>query len=558
MVPRVDLSRARDRLPGRPNLRPQRTLLLSGLTGVVTGAGVAAFEWITATQLFERVVEAPLAVQAGALAVGLLVAFGALAWLAGGASPGTADEYIRNFHQPERLSMRPVAGRMLAGVATLGSGGSLGFEGPSLYLGAVVGTAIQARWSRLFSRDDSKVLMVAGAAAGVAAIFKAPATGAVFALEVPFRDDTARRALLPALVGSASGYLTYVAILGTEPLFRIDGAPPFDLRELGGAILLGLLCGVGARGFAWVVGAAKRLATRGHPLVRIAGAAGVLVTLLLLSDVLFGESLSTGSGYRVLDWVGEERSLWLIVALLAIRTIATGATLSGGGVGGLFIPLVVAGALVGAATSAALGDTSNLFTLIGVAAFLGAGYRTPLAGVVFVAEATGRPGFIVPGLLASVAAQLVMGDVSVSAYQARRRVGHLERRFLLSITTAINADVRTVPSDATLEEFQQHLLLTRKVDVPVVDGDHYLGMVSVHDLQAANEEDWSVATVADVLNDEWPLGSTEWTLEQAITAMEDADIDVLPVADGDTFVGIVTTSDIVRLDEILGDRRKEE
>ncbi len=333
MVSRVDLSEARGRLPGRPNLRPQRTLLLSGLTGVVTGVGVAGFEWVTATQLFEHVVEAPLALQAAALAVGLLVAFASLAWLAGGASSGTADEYIRNFHQPERLSMRPVAGRMLAGVATLGSGGSLGFEGPSLYLGAVVGTAIQTRWSRLFSRDDSKVLMVAGAAAGVAAIFKAPATGAVFALEVPFRDDTARRALLPALVGAASGYLTYVAIIGTAPLFRIDGAPPFDLRELGGAILLGLLCGVGARGFAWVVGTAKRLATRGHPLVRIGGASGVLIALMLLSNALTGESLSTGSGYRILEWVTEDRSLWLIIALLAIRTLATGATLSGGGVG---------------------------------------------------------------------------------------------------------------------------------------------------------------------------------------------------------------------------------
>jgi CIC family chloride channel protein len=557
VVSRVDLSRARARLPGRPNLRPQRTLLLSGLTGVVTGAGVAAFEFVTATGLFERVVEAPLAIQAAALAAGLLVAFASLAWLAGGASPGTADEYIRNFHQPERLPMRPFVGRMVAGVATLGSGGSLGFEGPSLYLGAVVGTAIQERWSRLFSRDDSKVLMVAGAAAGVAAIFKAPATGAVFALEVPFRDDTARRALLPALVAAASGYLTYVALLGTEPLFRIDGAPPFDLRELGGAILLGLLCGFGARGFAMVVRTAKRLAGLGHPIVRIGAASAVLVAVMLVSNALFDESLSTGSGYRVLDWVTEDRGFWLIVALLVIRTLATGATLSGGGVGGLFIPLVVAGALVGDATSTALGDESNLFTLIGVAAFLGAGYRTPLAGVVFVAEATGRPGFIVPGLLASVAAQLVMGNASVSAYQARRRMGHLERRFLLSITTAINADVRTVPSDATLEEFQQHLLLTRKVDVPVVDGDRYLGMVSVHDLQAASGLDWSEATVGDVVNDRWPVGSTRWTLEEAITAMEDADVDVLPVADGETFVGIVTTSDIVRLDEILGDRRDD-
>ena len=554
----MDLSRARDRLPGRPDLRSQRTLLLSGLTGVVTGAGVAAFEWITATQLFERVVEAPLALQAGALAVGLLVAFGALAWLAGGASPGTADEYIRNFHQPERLSMRPVAGRMVAGVATLGAGGSLGFEGPSLYLGAVVGTAIQTRWSRLFSRDDSKVLMVAGAAAGVAAIFKAPATGAVFALEVPFRDDTARRALLPALVGSASGYLTYVAILGTEPLFRIDGAPPFDLRELGGAILLGLLCGVGARGFAWVVGTAKRLAARGHPLVRIAGAAGVLVSLLLLSDVLFGESLSTGSGYRILEWVGEERSLWLIVALLAIRTVADGRHPLRWW---RRRPLHPSRRRRGARRCRHVGGSRRHVQPLHPHRCRGLpGRRLPHPPG---RSRLRRRGHRSAGLHRSRSVRLGRrpaghGQPSVSAYQARRRVGHLERRFLLSITTAINADVRTVPSDATLEEFQQHLLLTRKVDVPVVDGDRYLGMVSVHDLQAAGEQDWSVATVGDVVNDRWPVGSTEWTLEQAITAMEDADVDVLPVADGDIFVGIVTTSDIVRLDEILGDRRKEE
>ena len=99
MVPRVDLSRARDRLPGRPNLAaPAHAPAVRPDRGH-HGGGVAGFEWVTATELFERVVEAPLAVQAGALAVGLLVTLASLAWLAGGASPGTADEYIRNFHQ---------------------------------------------------------------------------------------------------------------------------------------------------------------------------------------------------------------------------------------------------------------------------------------------------------------------------------------------------------------------------------------------------------------------------------------------------------------------------
>ena len=103
--------------------------------------------------------------------------------------------------------------------------------------------------------------------------------------------------------------------------------------------------------------------------------------------------------------------------MLGLRCVATAATVSGGGAGGLFIPLVVAGALLGQAFETVAGGAAGLFPLIGVAAFLGAGYRVPLAAVMFVAEATGRPGFIVPALLAAVAGELVMGRASVTAYQ---------------------------------------------------------------------------------------------------------------------------------------------
>jgi CIC family chloride channel protein len=84
----------------------------------------------------------------------------------------------------------------------------------------------------------------------------------------------------------------------------------------------------------------------------------------------------------------------------------------------LFIPLVVGGALLGRAVGGAVhGLDMSLFVVVGVSAFLGAGYRVPLAAVMFVAEATGRPGFVVPGLLAAVAAELVMGGASVTTYQ---------------------------------------------------------------------------------------------------------------------------------------------
>jgi CIC family chloride channel protein len=543
--------------PGRPGigLRDQRVLLLAGITGVLTGAAVAGFDWLTNEQLFQRLLDAPVWVQAAAPLIGLLGAAVVLATIGRGATPSTSDEYIRNFHdRAHPLDLRPVWGRVLAGVLTLGSGGALGYEGPSLYLGSAIGSALQRRWPSWFSRDDAKVLMVAGAAAGVAAIFKAPATGAIFALEVPYRDDNARRMLLPALLAAATGYLTFVTLLGTEPLFSVGGSPPFDLRELGGAVVLGLLCGAGARLYAVVLARAKALSARRPAVVRVPVAGAALAGLAVLSVHLFDAPLTLGPGYRTLGWVTDPgHSLALVGALFGFRLMATTATVAGGGVGGLFVPLVIAGAVTGSALAAVVGDQTTLFPLIGVAAFLSAGYRTPLAGVMFVAETTGRPGFVVPGLIAAVASQLVMGDVSVSPYQASGRLGHLERRFRLPISTVIEADVMTAPSDTTLDEFyRHHLLLNRQAEVPVVDGSAYRGMATLHGLQHVPFDEWAGRKLSEVANEDWPTIDPTASIEDAIRTMEKADIDLLPVIDGPAFIGVITTAGILGLDEILG------
>jgi CIC family chloride channel protein len=98
--------------------------------------------------------------------------------------------------------------------------------------------------------------------------------------------------------------------------------------------------------------------------------------------------------------------------------MSTATVVAGGGVGGLFIPLVVGGAIVGRAVGGLVNPNDpTLYVLLGMAAFLGAGYRVPLAAVMFVAESTGQPGFIVPALFAAVAAELVMGDQSITSFQ---------------------------------------------------------------------------------------------------------------------------------------------
>lgn len=537
--------------------RSREVLLLSAVTGALTGLSVVAFEWLAGEQALERLYELPVAIQVVAPTVGLVLAGLALRWFAAGASPATSDEYIRNFHDRSHiLDLRPALGRVVASAATLGSGGALGFEGPSLYLGSAIGTSLQVRFRRLFTLTDTKVLMVAGAAAGVAAIFKTPATGAIFALEVPFRDDTAKRMLLPALVGSVAGYLVYVAFYGTEPLFPIGGSPPFGVRELAGAALVGLLAGVGARGFAALTDAAKGMATSGRPLLRALAAGLGLGVLVLVSRAIYDESLTLGSGYNVITWLlTGERAWWALALLLVLRTLATAVTVAGGGAGGLFVPLVVGGALVGTLCGGGLAEPSQtLFPVIGVAAFLGAGYRTPLAAVMFVAESTGRPGFIVPGLIATVISQLVMGSSSVSRFQSGSRAGHLEQRFALPLTVAIQGDVVTAPPDVTLEELlSTTLVMTRHTTAPVVERGAYLGLVSLDDLRTVPREDWATTTAGSIARDEAPHARAWWTVEDAVRAMDRTGHGLLPVTDdAGGFVGIVTTTDLLRLDEILG------
>ncbi len=394
-------------------------MLLAAFVGAVTGLGVAGFD-SAVTRGVDAMNALPLWVTAVAPFVGLSIAGLVLYYLGGGASPSTADEYLHAFHDPGyRLAIRPLVARMIAGITTLGSGAPMGLEGPSLYLGAGIGDTLQRRFPRLFSARRRRLLLVAGAGAGVAAIFKTPATGAVFALEVPYQDDLARYMLGPTLIASATSYLVFVAFHGTSPLLTVTGSPPFSFKDLAAAVALGLLAGVGARIFAWLIRQAKHISSSIPALIRIPAAGAALGIFFVVARLTAGENLTTGPGYDTIRWaLDPTHSVWLIATILVLRCLATSATIAGGGVGGLFIPLVVAGALMGRIVGGSLHalDTS-LFTVIGVAAFLGAGYRVPLAAVMFVAEATGRPGFVVPGLLAAVVAELIMGRRSVTSYQ---------------------------------------------------------------------------------------------------------------------------------------------
>ena len=546
--------------------RNPRLLAASAATGVIVALLVAAFETVAVRIVLERVLDQHLAVLVLAPVLGIVVSKLLLRAVGGGTSGSTSDEYIRAFHERQpSIPIRYLPAKLLAGVATIGGGGAVGLEGPSIYAGSSTGLFVHRRLGRFFRRDEARILLTAGAAAGVAAVFKTPATGVIFAIEAPYRDDVTPQALLPSLIASAASYVTFVFLVGSTPVVPFLGegglgageavsVVDVQIGDLLGALILGIAAGLGGRGFAWLVRRAKHAThTIGWPR-RAVAAAAVMAGLTLLADVVFDEVLSLGPGIRAMEWVVQQDALELIALLFGIRVAATLATVLGDGVGGLFIPLATLGVIVGQFVGVALdAKSTGLYATLGLAAFLGAGYRAPIAAVMFVAESTGAAAFVVPALVAAAVSQVVGGPSSVVEYQRSKRLGHLEQRFTLPLSSILTTDVFTVPPDATVSEFvYMHVLGRRERVVPVVSGSAYLGMAQLSQLSSVSRDEWETTTVESMMTTDLPAGSPSWTVRDAVVAMEGADIEVLAVTDSaDNFIGVVTEDDVVRLGEIL-------
>lgn len=543
-----------------PAGRLSRLLLASIGVGVAVGLAVAVLEYVVIEFMLERVLHWPLYLQAAAPLVGLLASTAILRSIGRGCSSSTSEEYISEFHaRSPSFAMVPFRARMLGGVATIGFGGALGMEGPSIYMGSAIGLEIQRRFERLLGRDSAKLLLTAGAAAGVSALFQAPATGLIFALESPYRDDIAHRALLPSLLASAASFLTFASMPfipgGTDWgfAFRAD----LGAGALAGAVAIGIGAGFGGRAFAWATREAKALGKTTSPWRLAIGGGIVLGVLAVVADRLFDEPLTLGPGFGVVEWLEGDHALGILAMLFLFRAMATLTTIGAGGVGGLFIPLAVQGVILGSIVGDALNiinwtNDQTIWPILGLAAFLGAGYRTPIAAVMFVAESSGGSA-VVPALIAAAVSQLVAGASSVSSAQQVERLGHLEERLALPLASALTTDVMTVPSDATLSEFVWvHALGRRQRVVPVVDGPLYKGLCSIDDVSTIDRASWEEHTIEQIMDGDAPTARPSWSLRDVVAAMDNAGIDQLAVTDeAGHFIGVVYESEIVKLGQIL-------
>ena len=306
-------------------------------------------------------------------------------------------------------------GSILTAPITVGFGGSVGLEGPTVATGA----AISSNIGRMFHMNQTqRNLLIGCAAAGaLSSIFKAPVAAIIFAIEV-FSLDLTVASMLPLLLASISAIITSYFFFGTDVLlpFRIEDH--FIIGDTPFFILLGVVSGLVSIYFTEVYDRVQKAFDRIHsPVKRLLLGGSLLGALLYLIPPLYGEgfnvinNLIKGNPEQVLQnniFHLELSNAWTVIGLLAglvfFKIIASSLTFGAGGVGGIFAPTLFMGSIMGNCFAKVINEIDLLkspisesnFTLVGMAGLMAGVLHAPLTAIFLIAEVTGGYDLIIP------------------------------------------------------------------------------------------------------------------------------------------------------------------
>ncbi len=535
----------------------RHVLVVAAPMGILVGLAIAAYDWTINELLWSHVTRYRATLQMW-LPLAAMIAAGIILRLFRVPSSSMADEVVDAYHRPGAgMPAKTAWGKLVASIATMGLGASAGMEGASKWLGATIGSVLQTGLNKLglpAARGDVKTTLISGGSAGIAAIFRAPLSGAIMGVESPYKHDLAHEALLHALVASATSFWAYTRLRPATPYFPVSFHYVLTTKDLLVALPLGICAGLASHVFLWSLRYWRRRFTNfGGPLpVRMAAAGLLLVLLAFAGYWLLGRPVTLQAGLPVANLLlNGNFGLRAALLVFVLKLLATTITFGGGGVGGLFVPTATVGAALGACFDRLFAASHpGVFTLLGIAAFSGASYNSILFSAVFVAEATGNVFLVVPALIAASFAFLVSAGVSNSRSQQRRRPGWREALAKIPVESAMTRKIVTAEPNQTLESFGQSVLVSHHLKALPVIGDKgvLLGMISVTHLRSVAMAAWRQTRVGDVMDTKVRTLCPDHSVADAENVFEKTEYDYVPVVDPRTYqlVGILSQSDVYR------------
>ncbi len=559
---------------------------LAVVTGLLAGLGAVGFRYMIrgfGWLFFNRgahlleflgdyyVIVLPVA---GGLLVGAIIYF--LAREAKGEGPPEVMEAVAI--GGGRIRQRVALVKSLASSICIGSGGSVGREGPMVHIGASIGSTIGQRFN--MSEDWTKTLLLCGAAGGISATFNAPLGGILFALEIVERKFVGRNFAF-ILVSSIAADLLAHSLLGSDPSFVIPDYSMYSYWEIPAYIALGVLAGLAAVAFGRFFFLCQDFFK--VTLHKVPGYAKPAIGGLTVGVIGFfypyifgvGYGRSYGPGGELTSLGGADLALlgqigfFTLLIWMVLKIVATSATLGSGGSGGVFAPSLFIGSMLGGAFGLAfhdvfpavagpVPDAAGSYALIGMGAFFAAVVHGPMTAIILLFEMTRNYNLILPlmtAVIVSYAVARTLNRESIYTMGLARRGVDIHRRAQTDALEAVTVgevmtrDFPTVLPSTTLPQLMDRFHESGHHGFPVVDewGDLY-GIVTLEDVEKATPHKDLPLTIADIATRSPVVAYPDQSVKEALGQLGGRHVGRIPVVDRtypNRLLGVLRRRDVV-------------
>ncbi|MCY3410265.1 MAG: chloride channel protein [Candidatus Heimdallarchaeota archaeon] len=478
---------------------------------------------------------------------------------------------ISTKHHQEIVPLNETKEFVSSGIA-IGSGLPIGKEGPAL----VIGSALACKIAKIFriKEEDQHNAITIGSAAATGALFQAPMGSAIFASEVPYKQDSDEPMLMSSFLAAVIAAVT----LRTTIFFINEHLFPIDLHifEIGDAnleitffnsflaFLLGIIIGyVGQFFISFYYWYKYSVIYRFELIQRIIISVSIALILIFIGTLIFPElyfthGLDSFSAIPLLISEASKSIILLLLVTIFIQIISTSVIIGSGFPGGIFGPSLAVGAMIGIIYSILLGITQieviTAFTIIGMSASHAATTKTPIASVLLIMEITSLPSLIIPIVMANIAAYMASGHKSLYENQIHSREAkilqqlseydQLDEFYVKDIMTGRHFLEYTTP-ETSLQDFKNYISKTNKRTFPVLENEHLKGIITIRDLTTALEN--GLTTVEEAMTREVVTAEINLSGRDVMYIFINKDLERVPVVDDQNKVlGIITIKDVLR------------
>ena len=484
-------------------------------------------------------------------------------WAPEAAGDGT-DALVKGFHKGEGLiRLRVPLIKGLASILTIATGGSAAQEGPTAQIGAGLGSWLGT--SLGLPVKERRLVMLAGAAGGLGAIFRAPLGGALYVTEVLYSTTASEStALLPCITSSIVAYSVFALFVSPEPVFRVPDYTFHGLTDLAPFALLGLACVPMGWLFVKTFHYTRDPFFNRLRIPRLLKPAlgGLAVGLMAL---IFPQIMAGGYGWVQWGAIGEPIDLLqpgdqpfvpnmgfaLLLTLAVVKIFATSLTIGSGGSGGVFGPSIFVGGMLGGAFGQILAwlvpsgaYQPGAFVLVGMGGFFAGVSKAPLASILMICELTNSYSLLVPLMLVcglhlslstrwSLYHEQVPGPADSLAHEGDFTIDLLEQTKVKDVPL-LTENVVTLPESLPIDKVLSLCLESSQETFPLInDRQELTGIIRLQDLHRAygSSSLGPLVVAAELGLRPSPFVVSEDEVLTAMIRMNELDINEIPVVD---------------------------